>query len=157
MQMLRLPKRDSKPTMEAYPAEMRDKLFFDLTFEMFDCVADQRYDRLAEICDDDFGIIDINPEGGSEIIRDREGWEGWFKGLFSRIKEMNATTWSEITHFETMVMGDMGYCVADFDQILIHDGNRMRFSVIATIIWKKVNGSWKESRYHSSLVSVQPD
>ncbi|MCA1762906.1 MAG: nuclear transport factor 2 family protein [Flavobacteriales bacterium] len=130
--------------------------FFDLTADMLTCVSEHDFSKLAEICDDDFGIIDINPEGGSEIIRDRSGWENWFKGLFSELKKRNAQTWSEITNYEAIKSEKMGYGVVDFDQIFIDGEHRLKFSVIATIIWKKVDGKWLESRYHSSLVKVNP-
>lgn len=141
------------PTVE-YAREMHAKPFFDLTVEMFRCVRDHDFDRLAVICDDDFGIIDINPEGGSEIIRDRTGWEAWFQGLFHKLTSMQATTWSEITHYEALQQQEMGYSVVDFDQMFLADGKKMRFSVIATIIWKLDHDVWRESRYHSSLVKV---
>ncbi len=141
------------PTIE-YTREMRAKPFFDLTVEMLRCVRDHDFDRLATICDDDFGIIDINIEGGSEIIRDRTGWEAWFQGLFHKLTLMQATTWSEITRYEALQRQEMGYSVVDFDQMFLADGKKMRFSVIATIIWKLDNNAWRESRYHSSLVKV---
>ena len=147
---------DTKPSID-YPQEMREKPFFDLTEEMLGCVSDHNFHRLAEICDDDFGIIDINTEGGSEIIRDRQGWENWFKTLFSKLEKMNASTWSEITNYEALAYTDMGYSVVDFDQVFIVDNRKMRFAVIATIIWKKEEGLWKESRYHSSLVNVKDE
>lgn len=140
-----------------YPQEMRSKPFFDLTVEMLGCVRDHEFDRLSEICDDDFGIIDINTEGGSEIIRDRNGWEEWFRGLFKKLEAMNATTWSEITRYEAIEGTDMGYGVVDFDQVFIAGEKKLRFAVIATIIWKKEGEEWKESRYHSSLVSVKEE
>jgi len=140
-----------------YPEEMKKKPFFDLTVEMLNCVRDYNFERLSEICDDDFGIIDINPEGGSEVIRDREGWENWFHGLFARLKAMNAQTWSEITNYESLQNGDMGYCVVDFDQMLVVGGKKMRFSVLSTIIWKRVGDVWKESRYHCSLLKVKEE
>ncbi len=133
-----------------------DKPFYDLTEEMLSCVRDHNFERLASICDDDFGIIDINTEGGSEIIRDREGWEDWFKGLFERLDLMNARTWSEITGYEALQHETMGYSVVDFDQIFIAGDQKLKFKVIATIIWKKDGDEWKESRYHSSLISVNP-
>lgn len=147
---------ESLPTIE-YPREMHDQPFFDLTVEMFRCVRDHDFDRLAAICDDDFGIIDINTEGGSEIIRDRAGWEAWFGGLFEKLTAMQATTWSEITRYEALQREDMGYSVVDFDQMFLAGGKRMRFSVIATIIWKLDGDTWRESRYHSSLIKVAED
>lgn len=49
--------------------------FYDLTLTMLNCVRNHNYDLLSTVCDDDFGIIDINTTGGSEIIRNRKGWE----------------------------------------------------------------------------------
>ncbi|MFW5706373.1 MAG: nuclear transport factor 2 family protein [Bacteroidota bacterium] len=141
----------------AYPEAMKQKPFFDLTVELLDCVRDHNFDRLSQICNDDFGIIDINTEGGAEIIRDREGWENWFTGLFGKLKAMNALTWSEITNYEALKRNDMGYCVVDFDQMFVVGAKRMRFSVISTIIWKKEGSEWKESRYHCSLIGVKDE
>lgn len=140
-----------------YSFELRSKPFFNLTVEMLDCVRDHNFDRLAQICDDDYGIIDINTEGGSEIIRDRQGWENWFSGLFTRLEAMKAITWSEITHYEAVEGSDMGYSVVDFDQVFIVADKKMRFEVIATIIWKKEGEEWKEARYHSSLIRVKEE
>jgi hypothetical protein len=134
---------------------MADKPFYNLTAEMLNCVRDHNFDRLAKICDDDYGIIDINTEGGSEIIRDREGWENWFRGLFDKMKNMKARTWSEITGYEAIQKDEMGYSVVDFNQYIDVDGKTMCFFVIATIIWKKEKNQWKEARWHSSLVGIK--
>lgn len=141
------------PAVE-YQDDMKAKPFFDLTEEMFRCVRDQDFQTLSEICDDDFGIVDINVEGGSEVIRDRAGWEKWFIGLFTQLKDMDARTWSEITRYEALESGTMGYSVVDFDQVFIGQGKRLRFSVLATIVWKRVGEGWKEARYHSSMLKV---
>jgi hypothetical protein len=135
-------------------AESRNKPFFDLTVQMLDCVAQHNFERLAGICDDDFGIIDINTTGGSEVIRDRAGWENWFQGLFAQLDTMQAETWSEITRYEAISGSDMGYGVVDFQQVLRVGGKSFRFDVIATIIWKKMGDTWKESRYHSSMLKM---
>ncbi len=139
----------------SYPNEWYDKPFFGLTREMLECVSQHNFNRLSQICDDDFGIIDINTEGGSEVIRDKEGWKDWFQTLFSTLKAMNAETWSEITRYESMLKTDMGMSVVDFDQMFVVGENRMRFSVIATIVWKLEDGTWKEARWHSSLLKVK--
>ena len=137
-----------------YPKEMVIKPFFKETWTILNCVHTHNFELLSSICDDDFGIIDINTEGGSEIIRNREGWENWFKSLFEKLDEMEAKTWSEITNYEALMSDEMGYGVVDFDQFFIHNGKALKFSVIATIIWKFFNGEWKESRYHSSLIKI---
>mgnify|MGYP006305086459 CR=1 FL=1 len=138
-----------------YSKEMREKPFFGLTREMLDNVRDHDFHRLSEVCDDDFGIIDINTEGGSEVIRTREEWENWFRGLFKKLDGMGAKTWSVITGYEALKRIDMGYSVVDFDQMLVIGGQKMKFSVVATIIWKLEGTEWKESRYHSSLVGFK--
>ncbi|MCE2935734.1 MAG: nuclear transport factor 2 family protein [Cyclobacteriaceae bacterium] len=145
-----------KPAVQTLPAEVTTKPFFELTQEMLNCVRDFDFDRLSEICDDDYGIVDINTTGGSEIIRDRAGWEAWFRGLFVNLKGMNASTWSEITQYEVVTGENMAYSVVDFDQIFITPEQKLRFGVVATIIWKKTPDGWKEARYHSSLKGVQP-
>jgi len=147
--------KEEASKLENYSQEMRSKPFFELTVEMLSCVRDHNYERLSQICDDDFGIIDIDTEGGSKIMRDRKGWSEWFTGLFQQLKTMEATTWSEITKYEALQKTDMGYGVVDFDQLFIVGNKKMRFSVIATIIWKLEDQQWKESRYHSSLLSVE--
>ena len=134
---------------------METKPLYNLTKEMLDCVRDHNFERLSTICDDDFGIIDINTEGGSEIIRDRQGWENWFSGLFEKLEAMQAETWSEITNYEVVEHETMAYSVVDFDQFFMAGEQKLKFGVIATIIWKKIGNEWKESRYHSSLKGVE--
>ena len=134
---------------------MQDKPFFDLTTQLLDCVRDHNDAVLSEMCDDDFGIVDITTTGGSMVIRDRAGWEEWFTGLFGQLDALRARTWSDITGYEAIASGDMGYSVVDFDQTLITEDEQLRFHVLATIIWKRVDGGWKESRYHSSLLGVE--
>lgn len=38
------------------------------------------FDTLTGLCDDDFGIVDIAPDGSGVPIRTRAGWEAWFRG-----------------------------------------------------------------------------
>ena len=134
---------------------MQEKPFFALTTRLLDCVRDHDYGTLSVMCDDDFGIVDITTTGGSKIIRDRAGWEEWFTTLFAQLDALRAQTWSEITDYQAVLSGDMGYSVVDFDQIFVTEGEKLRFKVIATIIWKRVDGRWRESRYHSSLIGVE--
>lgn len=140
-----------------YSESFYQKPFFHLTKIMLDYVRDHNYEILTRICDDDYGIIDINPNGECEIIRNRADWESWFKDLFSQLNQMDAVIWREITRYEAVKKPDMGYSVVDFDQYLILGNKKMKFQIIATIIWKKENGEWKEARYHGSLIDVKED
>ncbi|UYZ58261.1 nuclear transport factor 2 family protein [Hymenobacter latericus] len=136
---------------------MNDKPFFAETQQLFDNVRDHAFEPLAALCDDDFGIVDINAEGGTLVIRNRAEWESWFRNLFGQLDAMDARTWSEITGYQAVKTAEMGYSVVDFDQMLVHNGKRLRFSCLSTIVWKKVGNAWKEARYHSSLLGVREE
>ncbi len=136
----------------SYPADWQSKPFFALTVEMLGCVRDHNFSRLEQICDDDYGIVDIDTEGGSRIARNQTEWAAWFTGLFKQLDTLQATTWSEVTGYEALEKQGMGYSVVDFDQLFVVGEKRMRFSVIATIIWKRSGDGWQESRYHGSLL-----
>ena len=136
---------------------MKEKPFYNLTLQLFKCVELHDFDTLANLCDDDYGIVDLNEEGKNMIIRDRAGWEEWFRTLFVKLDHMKANTWTEVTNYEAVQEDNMGYSVVDFDQLLEVDNKKMRFSCIVTIIWKKTPDGWKEARYHSSLIGVKPD
>ena len=134
-----------------------NKPFFAETQQLFAHVRDHAFEPLAALCDDDFGIVDINAEGGTLVVRNRAEWEAWFRGLFSQLTALQAQTWSEITYYEAVQTAEMGYSVVDFDQLLVLPDKRLRFSCLSTIIWKKVGDTWKEARYHSSLLSVKDE
>jgi len=140
---------EARATLEAKP-------LYELTVSLLGCVRDHDFTTLATLCDDDFGIVDITTTGGSLVIRDRAGWEEWFTGLFTQLDAAKASTWSQITGYDVRMGQDMAYSVVDFDQMFVTDQESLRFTVIATIIWKREDGAWKESRYHSSLIGVTP-
>lgn len=135
---------------------MQNKSFYQLTETLLNCVRDHNYDLLSTLCDDDFGIIDINETGGTMVARNRNEWENWFKTLFAKLDEMNATTWSEITEYDELETAEMAYSVVFFNQYLKLGESTQCFKATSTIIWKKTNEGWKESRYHGSLLSVNP-
>jgi len=133
---------------------MITKPFFQLTETILNCVRDHNYELLSSICDDDFGIIDINETGGTMVAKNRADWENWFKTLFAKLNIMNATTWSEITEYDALETAEMGYSVVFFNQYLKVENVTQCFKATSTIIWKKTDDGWKESRYHGSLLSV---
>lgn len=133
---------------------MKEKPFYKESVTLFESVSKHDFDTLANLCDDDFGIVDLNEEGKNVIIRDRKGWEDWFQTLFKKLDQMKADTWTEITQYDAIKSTDMGYSVVDFDQFLKVGEQTLKFSCVTTIIWKKTDQGWKESRYHSSLIGV---
>lgn len=132
-----------------------DQPFAAESAELFAGVRDHDFDTLAARCDDDFGIIDINPAGGSEIIRSRAEWENWFTNLFKQLTAMQADTDTLIAKYDAVNWGETGMSVVEFAQMLTVGGKTGRFNVIVTIVWKKVEGRWVEARWHSSLVSTE--
>lgn len=128
--------------------------FYAETRRLFDYVSSHNFDDLAALCDDDFGIVDLGPAGESVVLDTREEWENWFRSLFAKLDEMNAETDTEITDYNALVRGELGYSVVKFTQRLGVGGVNQYFRCIVTIIWKKTPAGWKESRWHVSLVSV---
>lgn len=138
------------------PPEMAGMPFAEETTTLFRCVSEHDFATLAALCDDDFGIIDLGTEGQNVVIETRAEWENWFHTLFARLDEMQAHTATEIEKYQALVMGEMGYSVVNFCQLLTIGGHTARFHCVVTIIWKRVGDAWKESRWHCSLIRVEP-
>ncbi|RIV26813.1 hypothetical protein DYU11_00370 [Fibrisoma montanum] len=143
-----------KRTYTQLPAIMSEKPFYAPTLTLFDCVSRHDFDTLADLCDDDFGIIDLDPEGKSVPITNRAEWENWFRTLFKRLDEMKAHTYTEIRTYDALQTAEMGYSVVNFDQFLEVGDQKLKFNCITTIIWKHTDRGWKESRWHCSLIQA---
>jgi ketosteroid isomerase-like protein len=134
--------------------EFLDQPFFDETLTLLRAVREHDFDTLAGLCDDDFGIVDIAPDGSGVPIRTRGEWEAWFRdGLFPKLDALGAETDSEVTGYQALVSGDLGYGVVDFRQTLSINELVATFDCIATVIWKNTPTGWKESRWHCSVIS----
>lgn len=137
------------------PAEFRDQPFYEETLTLLRCVRDRDFDTLAELCDDDFGIVDVDPSGAARPVRDRAGWEEWFRGLFATLGDMGADTDSIVLDYRALEAGALGYGVLEFEQTLTLGPHTARFQCVATIIWKLTAQGWRESRWHASVISSQ--
>ncbi|MDJ0953034.1 MAG: nuclear transport factor 2 family protein [Acidimicrobiia bacterium] len=142
----------------AHQSDWAEKPFFAETVELLRSVRDHDFDSLAELCDDDFGIVDLDQSGGSVMVRTRTEWENWFRRLFSELDAVGADTDSEILDYQALASPDMGYSVVEFRQSLTMAGMSALFDCVATVIWKRTDSGWKESRWHVSLLSTEiPD
>jgi hypothetical protein len=130
--------------------------FFGLTVAMLECVSTHNFDRLAKICDDDFGIIDLDTQGKNVVVANRQEWEHWFRSLFAKLDAMQAQTSSDILQYQALQTTELGYSVVHFCQNLAVNGFVGKFYCVATIIWKKVGDDWQESRWHCSLLRTDP-
>lgn len=140
-------------TLDRPPSRFAKRPFYAETLTLLRSVRDHDFETLAELCDDDFGIVDIDPSGTARPIRDRVGWERWFHELFSTLDAMNADTDSEILDYRAMVQDSMGMSVLDFRQTLTVGRLVASFDCIATIVWKQTPDGWREARWHASVIS----
>lgn len=132
-----------------------DAPFATETAELFASVRDHDLPTLAARCDDDLGIIDIDPNGGAEVLRDRAQWESWFVQLFAQLDAMDATTDTLVERYDAVDWGETGMGVVDFVQLLTVGGLTGRFHCIVTIVWKRVGDRWIEARWHASLLRTE--
>ncbi|MDJ0497356.1 MAG: nuclear transport factor 2 family protein [Acidimicrobiia bacterium] len=142
----------------AHQSDWAKDPFFAETVELLRSVRDHDFDSLAELCDDDFGIVDLDQSGGSVMIRTRAEWEAWFHRLFSELDAAAASTDSEILDYQAIATADMGFSVVEFRQSLGMGELIANFDCVATIVWKRTEQGWKEARWHVSLLSTDlPD
>jgi ketosteroid isomerase-like protein len=140
------------------PAEFAGRPFFDQTVTLLRCVRDHDFATLAALCDDDFGIVDVDASGQPRPVRSRTEWEEWFHELFATLDVMAADTDSEILDYQSVESGDLGYSVLEFRQFLSVGSTTATFDSIATIIWKRTAEGWREARWHASVIeSDVPD
>jgi ketosteroid isomerase-like protein len=135
------------------PTRFTDTAFFAETVTLLRSVRDHDFDTLAALCDDDFGIVDVDPSGAARPIRDRAGWEKWFHELFATLTAMGASTDSRIDDYRAVASGDMGFSVLDFTQTLAVGEHVASFECVATIVWKRTPEGWREARWHASVIS----
>jgi hypothetical protein len=116
-------------------------------------VRDHDFDSLAALCDDDFGIVDLDQSGGNVMVRTREDWEAWFTRLFGELDAAGAATDSEILGYQAIEGVELGFGVVEFRQFLTVAGHTATFDCVATIVWKLTPDGWREARWHVSLLS----
>ena len=146
-------RRPAPSPLDSPPARFQNEPFFNETVSLLRNVRDHDFDSLAALCDDDFGIIDVDPSGNPRPIRTRAAWEDWFHELFATLTAMGADTDSEILDYHAIETRNLGYSVLDFRQTLTVGDHQASFDCIATIIWKQTASGWREARWHASVIS----
>lgn len=130
-----------------------DQPFFEQTVALLHSVRDHDFGTLADLCDDDFGIVDIDVTGGARPIRSRREWEAWFTDLFATLETMDASTDSVILDYQAVNHGTLGFGVLEFRQTLTVGTHVATFDCVATIVWKLTALGWREARWHASVIS----
>ena len=135
------------------PARFEGQPFFESTLTLLRSVRDHDIDTLSVLCDDDFGIVDVDPAGNARPIRSRVEWERWFHELFATLDTMDADTDSEVLDYRATREETMGMSVLEFRQTLSIGELIATFDCIATIVWKRTDQGWREARWHASVIS----
>lgn len=109
--------------------------------------------KLRAMVDDDFGIVDVDPEGNPVIINDMKEWEAYMEKNMVAMRELHASLSYEIDDYQESVTEQMAYVVVRFtQQVHIPEGPEMSHQCIATIVWKSTDQGWKEARWHCSRI-----
>lgn len=135
------------------PTEFARVPFYAETITLLRSVRDHDFSTLAHLCDDDYGIVDVDPSGLARAIRTRAEWEAWFHELFATLDALGADTDSEIVDYQAVRTDDLGYSVLEFRQTLSVGEHVATFDCIATIVWKRTSAGWREARWHASVIS----
>lgn len=122
------------------------------TCNLFTYVARHDFENLAALCDDDFGIIDLDEQGKNVLVRTRPEWEQWFRTLFAKLDTLGAKTFTHVTRYSVLPTKEMAMSVVEFIQYLELGGQRHPFVCVATIVWKRRGEDWVEARWHISLI-----
>jgi len=144
-----------RPTspLDRPPSRFAHRPFYAETLTLLRGIRDNDFETLSWLCDDDFGIVDVDPAGEPRVIRNRVEWERWFHELFATLGELDATTDSEILSYKATKGDGLGYSVVEFRQHLTTGELTATFDCIATIIWKETSRGWREARWHASVIS----
>lgn len=107
--------------------------------------------KLRNMVDDDFGIVDVDPEGKAVVINDMQEWENYMEKNMLAMQQLHAKLSYEIDEYHENVSESMAYVVVKFtQQVHIPEKPEMSHSCIATVVWKKTDDGWKEARWHCS-------
>jgi hypothetical protein len=140
------------------PRRFAGRPFYAETLSLLRAVRDHDFESLQWLCDDDFGIVDVDPTGQARVIRTASEWSRWFRELFATLDALRADTDSEIINYQAVRDQSFGYSVVEFRQSLTVGDSTATFDCIATIVWKKTARGWREARWHGSVISSQiPD
>ncbi len=130
------------------------KPFYSETQAMLNAVNALDLDTLRGLVDDDYGIVDIDPEGKSVVIESKEAWDAYMARNMAAMKAAGAQLDSEIVDYDGEAGKRFGYSVVHFRQSVTLGGNILDNHCVATIVWKNTADGWKEARWHCSLKSA---
>lgn len=150
-----LPRRSA---LDDPPLRFARQPFYAETLALLEAVRDHDFARLAALCDDDFGIVDVDAAGRTRTVRTRVEWERWYLEQFATLETLGAVTDAEVLSYKARREGDLGFSVVEFRQSLTVGEHTAHVDCVATVVWKRTPTGWRQARWHGSVVSsVVPD
>ncbi|WP_322411337.1 YybH family protein [Microbacterium invictum] len=124
------------------------------TQALLDAVNALDLEALRAMVDDDYGIVDVDPQGRSVVIDSTAEWEAYMATNFAAMRTAGAVLSSRVVGYHGEEAGDLGYSVVRFVQRVEIGDSVIENPCIATIVWKRTPGGWKEARWHCSPAPV---
>lgn len=121
------------------------------TRALLDAVNRLDLDGLRAMVDDDFGIVDVDPEGRSVVLSTKAEWDAYMHVNFAAMSTAGAVLSSQIREYHGEMTDDLGYSVVRFVQHVTIGPTVIENPCIATIVWKHTEHGWREARWHCSL------
>jgi hypothetical protein len=129
---------------------MGDRPFLAETRELLRSVNLLDLDGLRSMVDDDYGIVDVDPEGRTVVLDTKADWDAYMERNFAAMRAAGAVLSSEVLDYHGDVADRLGYSVVRFVQRVEIGGAVIENRCIATIVWKQTEDGWKEARWHCS-------
>ncbi|MEI3868364.1 nuclear transport factor 2 family protein [Microbacterium sp. CCNWLW134] len=120
------------------------------TQALLDAVNALDLDALRAMVDDDYGIVDVDPQGRSVVIENKDAWDAYMTTNFAAMRAAGAALSSRVTGYHGEEAGEMGYSVVRFVQRVQIGETVIENPCVATIVWKRTPEGWKEARWHCS-------
>lgn len=123
------------------------------TEELLSAVNTLDLPKLRTLVDDDFGIVDVDPEGKAVIINDMKEWEAYMENNMIAMQSLDAKLSFEISEYNERVANELAMVVVKFQQqVHLPESPKSVYDCIATIVWKQSPDGWKEARWHCSRI-----
>lgn len=129
---------------------MEHEPFFGETQTLFRCVNTLDLEGLRAMVDDEYGIVDVDPEGRTVVLGTRAEWDSYMEINFAAMRAAGAELSTEVLEYHGEAAGGLGYSVVRFVQRVEVGGAVTENPCVATIVWKLTDDGWKEARWHCS-------
>jgi ketosteroid isomerase-like protein len=127
-----------------------DQPLFAETRALLDSVNALDLDALRSMVDDDYGIVDVDPEGRTVVLGTKEEWEAYMLHHFGAMSAAGARLSSQVVDYHGDAGDGLAYSVVRFVQRVELGDALIENPCIATIVWKRTDDGWKEARWHCS-------